>query len=579
MGETAKGAGSSATVIMNKKLVFGCLPAVLISGALAWAAMGRVMRAEPTPPRLAAVTRGDVEVVVTETGAIEALKKVEVKSKVGGRLSKLFVQEGQAVRAGQALAEIDPTEMNSQVAQMQAQVDAARARLQQAERAASYQGEQTVSGVEQQIQAVKAAEARLAVAVEEDRAQPALTASDLAQAEAALQTAKDSVELMKTATHPQAVVAAESGHSDAKASAENARRNLERQESLFKKGFVSEQVVDTARAEVAAANARRDQAKKRLDLIQDQNRLELAGAQNRVLEAEAAVARAKAQRSILTVRAQEVEAARAAVAQARAQLALARRGTSNDAMRRDEVRAARAGVKQIENQLHEVMVHQGDTRIVASMDGVVTRRYIETGELVTSGIGSFSNGTPILQVSNLSRMLVKMTVNEVDVHKVRPGLPVEITVDGARGVKFLGTVSKVAPAAGSGTGQEASQAAQSGAGGVIKFAVEVVVDRPDARLKPGMSARCTVVMARRKNVVRIPADAVVGDGASGTVQVATEMVRDGGKKVTTFASRSVTVGLRGDSHVEILSGLREGEKVKPGIYTGPPRKALNLNFD
>jgi multidrug efflux pump subunit AcrA (membrane-fusion protein) len=48
--------------------------------------------------------------------------------------------------------------------------------------------------------------------------------------------------------------------------------------------------------------------------------------------------------------------------------------------------------------------------------------------------------------------------------------------------------------------------------------------------------------------------------------------------VDTHTPRSVAVGLRGDSHVEIVSGLRQGERVKPGAYTGPPRKEIGLGF-
>ena len=56
-----------------------------------------------------------MEIKVTETGTIEPLKKVEIKSKVAGRITRLLVDEGSRVNAGQVLAEIDPTEINSQV--------------------------------------------------------------------------------------------------------------------------------------------------------------------------------------------------------------------------------------------------------------------------------------------------------------------------------------------------------------------------------------------------------------------------------------------------------------------------------
>lgn len=537
------------------------------------------MHAETTPTRFAVAGRGDVDVRVTESGGIEALKHVEVKSKVGGKIAKLLVQEGDHVRTGQLLAEIDPTEINSQVEQMRAQLDATKARYEQSLRGVDYQKDQTSAGIEQNVQALRSAEARLKVAQEENTAQPSLTASDISQAEAGLKSAQDSLTMLKNSTHPQAVVAAESGFDDAKAGAEHARRNLERQQRLLDKGFVSEQVVDTAKADLAAANARRDQAKKRLDLISEQNRLEIANAESHVKEAQAAMDRSKTNRSLLNVKKEDVTSAQAAVKQARTQLQLSRQGFQQNNMRQDDVRAAKASVVQLENQLREVQVHQVDTHLVANMDGVVTQRYIEEGELVTSGTGSFSNGTPVLRIADLSQMLVKISVNEVDVHKVRVGLPVEITIDGAKGAVFKGRVSKVAPAAlgSSNAGADAARQTNPGANGVIRFAVEVVIDRPDSRMKPGMTAKCTIFMARRQGVLRLPADAVLGDGSNATVQVLTQTVKDG-KLVDTYTPRKVVAGLRGDSHIEIISGLKEGEKVKPGVYNGPARKGLDMDF-
>lgn len=274
------------------------------------------------------------------------------------------------------------------------------------------------------------------------------------------------------------------------------------------------------------------------------------------------------------IKAQEVLSARAALQQAQAQLRAAQAGVQQDRMRQDEVAQAKATVVQLENQLREFEVRQHDTRLLAPMSGVVTLRYVEEGELVMSGVSSFSAGTPVVQIADLSQMLVKMSVNEVDVHKIRPGLPVEITIDGARGVIFAGHVRSVAPAAlGSG-----AQGAGGQGGGVVRFAVEVLADRSDSRLKPGMSAKCTIVIARRKNVLRLPNECVEGEGANAKVQVWSQAIKNG-KKTDVFTPRPITISLRGDTHVEILSGLKEGERVKPGVYTGPKRRSLDINID
>ena len=107
---------------MNKKLVAGCGMSLLFVGVLASWGMRRLLHVEPKPDPIETVKRGDVEIKVIETGTIEPLRKVELKSKVGGRLSKMLVDEGDRVKAGQTMALIDPEEINAQVAALDAQL-------------------------------------------------------------------------------------------------------------------------------------------------------------------------------------------------------------------------------------------------------------------------------------------------------------------------------------------------------------------------------------------------------------------------------------------------------------------------
>jgi len=520
------------------------------------------------------VDRGDVAVEVIETGTIEPLKKVEVKSKVAGRLARLYVDEGDRVVEGQTLAEIDPTEINSQVDQFRAQVAGARARLAQSLKSVDYQKEQTTSLIRQAQEAVASAEARLRSAEAERTAQPAIVASEVRQAEAALESARKSFDLLNNTTHPQALVQAKTGLDEAQAAYDKSRRNLERQQSLLKKGFASQQSVDAAISEQAAAYARLAEAQKRMELLEEQQRTELAESAARVKQAEAALDNAHTSERLISVREDDVKAAKATLEQARAQLKSALSGRRQDKMREDDVAQSRSAVTQVENQLREVLVRQHDTRLVATMSGVVTKRYVEEGELITSGVSTFSSGTPVLQVADLSRMLIKASVNEVDVQKVRVGLPVEITVDGARGVMFRGHVKKLAPAS---LGAAESAALQKGEGAVVRFAVDVEVEQPNDVLRPGMSARCRIIVQRKQNVLRIPVDAVDGAGPNATVQVAHETIR-GGKPSVRYEKRTIITGLRGDNYVEVVTGLKPGDKVKPGLFTGPKRKGVDMQF-
>lgn len=575
---------------MGKKYLLGCgLPLLLISLLLVWG-VRNLLKAAPKPERFEIAQVGDVEIKVVETGTIEPLHKVEVKSKVGGRVARLLVEEGARVQQGQALAHIDPQEINTQVAALEAQLAAAQARLAAAQKNTNYQQSQTSAGIAQYEQNAASALARLRSAESSSNAQPQLTQQAIEIAQANLDAARSTLKaqqsalrLMVESTHPQNVVSAQAAYDQAAAQAENAAHTLKRQRQLLEKGFVSQQAVDAATADAAVAESRKQEAKARFDRIQQTNELEEANLRSQVASAAGQVkqmegALAQARMSVLpdTMR-REMESARAAYAQAKAQLDAARSGKTQDKIRADEAVAAAADVRQIDNQLKERLVQQHDTTLYASMPGVVTKRYVEEGELITSGIESFSSGTPVYQVSDLSTMLIKVNVNEVDIEKVKVGLPVEVTIDASRGVIFQGRIRKVAPSALS----DATSGSSGGSGGggqtVIRFPVEVQIDHADPRLKPGMSARCAIYLARRRNVLRLPSNCVQGVGDTATVQIVTSEKKDG-KDVEKVAARTVKVGLRGDDFVEIVSGLKAGEKVRPNPYSGPPRKEINVDF-
>lgn len=574
---------------MAKKVLLGGCISILFVMMVGWFSFKALTKSAPEEQRIDSVTRGNVEIKVVENGAIEPLKKVEVKSKVGGRIAKLLVDEGQTVLAGQALARIDPQEINSQVAALRAQLKGTEARLASARKNSHYQQSQTSTNIDSVRQTVQSAKARLDIAESEANVQPKLTEQSIQIAQASLDSARsnlkalqDNQNLMVESTHPNAVVAAQSAYDQAKAQADNANRNLKRQRVLFDRGFVAQQVVDTAETDSGVAGSHMREVKDRLDRIEKTNRLEennirnqIAASQSQVHQLEVALEESRTNVTPLTKRS-ELDSARASYRQALAQLTSARSGKTQDAMRGDDIKAAEAEVSQIQNQLNESLVHQNDTTLRAAMSGVVTKRYVEEGELITSAIGSFSSGTPVFQISNLATMLIKININEVDIPKIKLGLLTEVALDSAKGAVFPAVVRKVATSALS--NETAGQSSGSGNGqGVIRFPVEIRVDKSDNRLKPGMSAHCSIIVGRRTDVLRLPTNCVQTQGGTSFVMVVTTAVKEG-KPVQSAVKREVSIGLRGDDYVEILSGLKEKESVRPNPFSGPARKTIDINM-
>lgn len=464
-------------------LLFGLLPLVLIGGCAAAVALRLRPKAEKL--RTAAVARGDVVVAVRETGVVEPVKRVEVKSKVAGLVAVLAVEEGDRVVRGQLIARLDVPELEAQRDQVRAQADAARARLTQA---------------------------RLSLAQQRQ-----VVAAQLAQAQAALRAAQ------------AASVEAETRQRDAERVYENKRR-------LFDMGgFVSRNEVDSAKAA--------------LDLAAQQTR----SAQERVQEQEAATA---------TARARQTEVA----------------------LGQSRVAEAQASLRQIEQSLAEVEAKLRDAVIAAPCDGVVIARHVRQGELITA-VSYYGAGAPIVTIGDLSRMLVKVNLNEVDIEKVKVGQPVKITADALRGRTQRGKVTRISPASVPEPGRE----------GIVRFPIEVTVTRGQAELKTGMTANVEIECRRADDVLWVPNDALFQKQGKWYVAV----VKGTAKKSGLIArlrggragsgqgakakpgqpgteDREVTIGLANDARTEIKSGLRQGEKVQLGKSGIPERKKIDI---
>jgi HlyD family secretion protein len=514
-----------------------------------------------TPAREFTVAKGDIVVTVREAGTVEPFTKVEVKSKVGGRVLRMAVEEGQRVRPGQLLAELDRSEIQSQVNQIQAQIAAARARLAQAETELQYQQSSTELARADADQGLLSAQSRLKQAQRQSRAQPALTRSAIAQAEANCRAAEASLAAMNASTHPQMVADAQSTLAQAEANADNTGKQLRRMKALVARGFVPENQVDDAQRDYENACSQRDAAKERVATLEQRLAAERREAEARVAQMRAALDAARTNDMQDALREDELAVAQAGLEQARVVKRRALAGIAQVAAQRAQVLASRAAVKQLEDQLTEAMVRLNDTTILAPISGTITKRYIEAGELVTSGIATFSSGMPLVQIGDLTRMRVVCNINEVDVARVHVGQRAEITLDAARGQRYTGRVVSVAPAA---TTPAAGQGGNAGSN-IIKFQVKIAVLHTDGRLRPGMSADVDIITAERHGVLKLPLEAVDTSQESARV----EALR--GSATTKV---DVQTGLKNETAVEIRAGLKEGDRVRPVPYRGPARRQI-----
>lgn len=547
---------------MRKGLV-GCVIALvilLVCGGVLWIFVGSSVRAntDAASERVYTVQRGEISVDVSESGAVEPVRVVEIKSRVPGRIEALLVDEGAFVRQGQLLARIDPREIRQQVEQGNAQVELAKASVQRAQIALELEAEQARARLRQ-------AELRYEQLLSETHAQPKITQASLRSAESAYNIAQQNLRMLETVKHPQERIETENALRDAQARLQEAQRNYERLQRLLEKGYVSRQQVDSAQTALTLAQSQLRAAQQRHQQLLEQQRLELEEARARLESAHAELERARANTIQDELKRKQLEIARSELENARSQLRTIE-------MRQQDLKQARASERQALSQYQNLMIQLNETEVRSPITGIVTRRYREVGELVMSGTTGFGEGTPILQVADLSQMRVRLNLNELDVAKVRQGMPVEITIDALPQRKFTGTVRKIAPAS-----QQATSA-QMTALSVVKFPVEVYLDRSDPALRPGMTARCRILTAHKQNVLRLPVEAIGNENGRPYVlkMVPSQAPTNGTPKTEKVF---IKVGLRNITYAEILEGLREGDRVLKPPFSGPPRRQFELNED
>jgi RND family efflux transporter MFP subunit len=209
-----------------------------------------------------------------------------------------------------------------------------------------------------------------------------------------------------------------------------------------------------------------------------------------------------------------------------------------DAIYSDEQRRSqKATVGQYESTVREAKVNLARTVLYSPIDGVVTQKNVNTGEVVMAN-------QQVVNIMGEGTLKIRADVPESDIVKILVGQKADVTFDALSSSEIISAeVSEIDPA---------STVIQD----VVYYRVKLKY-ADDPRIKPGMSANIDIKTAEKKDVISIPLRAVKTEGDKEYVEV---LKTQDGKEVTEKAY--VTTGLRGDDGmVEISSGLSGGEKV------------------
>jgi len=229
---------------------------------------------------------------------------------------------------------------------------------------------------------------------------------------------------------------------------------------------------------------------------------------------------------------------------------------------RSQYAAAKSGVEQGKASLKEAEDDLSKCTITSPISGLIIQLNKEEGEMV---LGAQFKEDVIMIVADLKRIEAQVDVDETDVVDVRPGQKATIEVDALPDTVLHGRVKEISNTAtttGYGTQEE-----------VTNFKVKVSLLDPPSALRPGMSATVDIITAHHPNALSIPIQSVVmrsplkekGDtlaAPKGNKPVEVVFIIQDG----VAHQQRVKTGISSETDIEILDGLKEGEKVVTGSY-------------
>ena len=224
------------------------------------------------------------------------------------------------------------------------------------------------------------------------------------------------------------------------------------------------------------------------------------------------------------------------------------------------ISSAQRNLASAQATLDQANAKVAERTVTARSSGSIVELNAKVGATVTGGMimgeGDTNGGKQCMQIADLSKMKVTVQVGEKDIAKIAVGQSANVTYPAFPDIVSQGTVAAIASVA--------NADSSSGSGGSVTFNVDILIESPDARLKPGMTAEVSVVTEKLDDVVMVPTMALMTeDGENYYVNLATD---NEGKKTRRV---KITVVTQNDNEAVVgktqVKRDDQGNEVNAGI--------------
>ena len=483
--------------------------ALVIAGLVWWYYGSRDAETEITTTT---VMRGTVSQLVSVTGTVKPASNANLSFEKGGRVAYVYAKVGERVGIGEALVSLENGDISAQLAQAKATARAQAAKLADLKRGTRPE-DILVSEVD-----VENAKNEILNGVK----------SAYVDSDDAVRNKVDQFISNPKGSSPQLNFSV--GNSALENDIENGRQAIESMLVSWNSSLAGLGSAESALPHAAEAKSNLQIVQNYLDkvaLAVNSLQANTALSQTTVDAYKAAVL---AGRTNVTSALDSLAASVEKLRTAESKLALKKAGTV-----KEQVDAQEAEVESAEASVLNLQAQLAKTVIRSPIAGVVTKQDAKRGEIAGVGI-------VLTSVISDSKYQIEANVAEADIAKIKIGDAAQVTLDAyGNDVVFTAAVTKIDPA-------------ETIVDGVPTYKTTLQFNQDDERIRSGMTANTDISGAKREDVLYISGRAISGKGASKTVNLI---------EGETAREVNIETGLRGSNgDVEIISGLKEGDKVK-----------------
>lgn len=468
-----------------------------------------------------------LENTVSYTGELKASENTSITSKVNAKIVSVNVAEGDHVKVGDVLAELDTTDLKHSYDSALASYNSALASYNSVINSATKQASTSAKN------SLESAQLAYNQALENYKREKELYESGSA-VKLAEQTYNDAAAAYN---REKELYDSDTSLVSAKNNLANAEETLANTQSLYDIGAVSKLELDNALKNVENLRAS-------LNTLTSQKQAAYENTYSAMVKAEENLRTTRLNASA------SYDAAKNALDNAENSLSTAKENIGlTEISNKSNIETAKASLENARNAMKTASDNLSNTKVTAPSSGYISSKTATVGQMASAGMELFS-------IKNTNALVAEIEVTESVIPYISQGTKAVVDVQSAGAENIAGTVSLVNPTKNEKTGM---------------YTVQIAVSNPNNKLNVGMFADVKLTLKESSNAVIIPIDAVIQEGEDSYVYVAMPDNQ-------TAEKRTVAIGIESDAYTEIISGINPGDRVitKGQDYLSEENNAINI---